>query len=519
MNKFRAFNPYHTEELYAQRGTIVDLKHAGYTIKEITEMAAEKVTEDIEFIALMSKVKGHWDNWLRANKSYKKKSAVAVPGKNQVEVVNGDIRGGVNVDKIDMDELKEKGFVSLPNPYNGKDGLYNNKFLEATIVTKDGSLLTQDMLLRAFNLDPMQFEIVDFKPNFWESQRADGTKLTMCQSKLRVRPTKSASQSLWEDAFKESISEIAKNHAAIGIPAKAPEPGYGEGSELAICAIADLHFGKLGFKEMTGEDYNSDIAQKRFEYIIDKYVEMLKGRKNVAKILFYWCQDFFHYDNKGTTTTAGTKQDSDLVWPIMMSRGFNMLVKAIYRLEEIAPVETMYVASNHDEHTGFQAAFALQQRFQNAYKVIEKEDGAKEYLPFNVTVNAEPCTQKYYRWGNGLYGFAHGDKEGKRIAYQMQNKARKAWGLTCFHEWFLGHFHSEHCKDEGGVKLRYLGSPTGTDNWHSQSGYCGAQKEAYIFIRDKKYGPVADIPIILSNYEMQEPELPEYEGWVATAYD
>ena len=69
------------------------------------------------------------------------------------------------------------------------------------------------------------------------------------------------------------------------------------------------------------------------------------------------------------------------------------------------------------------------------------------------------------------------------------------WGQTWNHEFFLGHFHSLRTKEESGVILRYLSSPTGTDAWHCEEGFLGAQKAAQLFIRGKQTGIIAEYTI------------------------
>jgi hypothetical protein len=114
----------------------------------------------------------------------------------------------------------------------------------------------------------------------------------------------------------------------------------------------------------------------------------------------------------------------------------------------------------------------------------------------NVVVEEEPSGRKYIKYGINLFGFGHGDKEGKRMASLMALEAPKDWGTTFSREFFLGHFHSRRTEvDENGVMLRYLASPTSTDAWHYECGYIGAQKNAQVFIRNKETGPVAEFTI------------------------
>jgi hypothetical protein len=212
-----------------------------------------------------------------------------------------------------------------------------------------------------------------------------------------------------------------------------------------------------------------------------KAYESISPDEKIEEIIFFWSQDFFHFDTVDTTTTAGTRQDTDVRWQKLFYMGCEMLVNAIESLQTVAPVRTFYTRSNHDTMTSFYAMLYLSAYF--------KDNG-------NVEVETGPSGRKYIKYGVNLLGFGHGDKEGKRVASVMALEAPAEWGTTFSREFFLGHFHSRQTeRDENGVVVRYLASPTSTDAWHYECGYLGAQKQAQLFIRNKLIGPVAEYPI------------------------
>ena len=70
----------------------------------------------------------------------------------------------------------------------------------------------------------------------------------------------------------------------------------------------------------------------------------------------------------------------------------------------------------------------------------------------------------------------------------MQIEQPQAWGETIFREWHLGHLHSEHAKEVGGIIIRRISSITGTDAWHKEKGFIGAVRKAQAFVWDKELG-------------------------------
>ena len=108
----------------------------------------------------------------------------------------------------------------------------------------------------------------------------------------------------------------------------------------------------------------------------------------------------------------------------------------------------------------------------------------------DIKVDTSAMARKYVEFGKCLIGFTHGDTERKnRIGKLMPIEAREAWGRTLYHEVHAAHFHSEQAiKEENGIIVRHISSPTGTDNWHYEKGFVGAIKKTQSFIWDKELG-------------------------------
>lgn len=349
---------------------------------------------------------------------------------------------------------------------------------------EEGKLKDSDFIIRTLGYDPENFELISasIREGTWGIQKKGGA-LGMLSSKrvmANIRPRK---DSVHAESFAREFMEHIK---ADGYKPRKCKKRVVKGDNVAIVTIADLHLGKLAWKLEAGENYDHKIAKKRFFYIIDSAIDRIKAVNNmgnpIEKIIFFWSQDFFHFDTTDATTTAGTRQDTDVRWQKLFYMGCQILAEAVKELSLIAPVETFYTRSNHDEKNGFNAILYLDAFFMG-------DD--------NVKIDTSPIGRKYIQYGINLFGFGHGDKEGKRISSLMAIEAPKQWGDTTSREFFLGHFHKRHTveDDEGGVVLRYLASPTSTDAWHYTSGFIGAQKQAQVFIRNKQTGPFAEFPI------------------------
>lgn len=348
-----------------------------------------------------------------------------------------------------------------------KDGSYNLEINNAPAMTRDDKAI-----LKQFNLDNEKFEVSSFRESEWDAQTKRGLK-QLHSYRVNVVPKKLNI----EDTL-EHLKETLKTMPELTLPASRLDKA---GDEIAIVCIPDLHLGKWADDFVCPKAVNSQKITQAYRQIISDTVSILKLRP-VEKILFYWSNDFFHYDNKQKTTTKGTAQDTDLAPQHMFTLGVNLLVEGITALSEVAPVKTFYTMSNHDELTGAHAAETLKWAFRENPNV-EIDDDAKP--------------RHYERYGINLFGFAHGDKEGKRINGLMQLEDAQDWGETKYREFLLGHFHSLKLSEENGIVFRYMQSPTAADDWHTTSGYLGAWQCGTVLIRNKYYGPVLDMPLMV----------------------
>lgn len=338
------------------------------------------------------------------------------------------------------------------------------------IEAMEKALSDEASLLKFHNFDD-SFTIVSAHHSIWESPQKGGGSQTLCASKIKVKKRGMSP----EELLAGFDAELARRDPPV---IHVTDNG---GDNVAVLSIADLHLGKLAWGVETGENYDHKIAAARYNYIIDTAISLLRGQK-IEKIIFFWSQDFFQYDTVDVATTAGTRQDSDVRWAKLFALGCDLLTTGITKLATIAPVDTFYTRSNHDEQSSFYANSYLWAYFRNTP---------------GVSIDRSPRPRKYRQYGVNLFGFGHGDKEGKRIEGLMQIEAPKEWGDTWNREFFLGHYHSLRQYEANGITFRYLQSPTGTDAWHAQSGYLGAGKCAQLFVRNKHAGPVMQSEIYI----------------------
>lgn len=352
---------------------------------------------------------------------------------------------------------------------------------EKFIVARDGEDMTPSFLLQAHGLKPAMWEVVSYKNNLWNTQVKGGAKQISYQSKLTAKPKSNGLDLTEIDRHFEQMQR--KGYVP---PVIKPMGGH----VMAEVNIADLHLGKLCWHGDAPENSDYKIVRDAFYRIIEETVEEIKG-KPIEYITFVWANDFFNADTIGNTTTAGTPQAVDVRWQKMFNVGVEMLVRAVERLSEVAPVKTFYTPSNHDEATGYHALKYMEAWFRRDP---------------NVEIDTSAYPRKYQLYGNILLGYCHGDKENaagskekaSRLASLMPIEAAHLWGQAEYREMHTAHLHSEQMIQEiNGVIVRRISSPTALDTWHTQSGYIGAVRKAQVFIYDRERGlkTICNIPV------------------------
>ena len=320
-------------------------------------------------------------------------------------------------------------------------------------------------LLEAHGYCPKSWELVSARNNIWNVYSQQDGVQTLYSSRIVAKPMRDSI------SLEEITEHFAQLSAEYTPPVHSPVVVKNSGRLLEI-QLADLHVGKFAWAGETGESYDYKIARRRMMHVINDIVTKCEVIQP-ERILFIFTNDFFHFNNIDNTTVRGTQQDTDTRWQKLFTTGVEMLIEAIDLLSQVAPVDTLWIGSNHDKMVSYYAVNYLHAWYKKNP---------------NVTVDIGAISRKYYEWGKCLIGFAHGDSEKKRIDGLMQIEAREAWGRTLWKEYHMAHYHSEKVREDKGIIFRNVSSVTGTDSWHHTEGYLGQVRKCQSFVWDKELG-------------------------------
>lgn len=251
---------------------------------------------------------------------------------------------------------------------------------------------------------------------------------------------------------------------------------------LLEISIFDPHFGKLAWAGETGEDYDIDIAEKRYTEAIDSLINRV-NLNNIVRIHLPIGNDLFHIDSSENTTTAGTPQDSDSRFAKMVQRVKKLMITTIERLAEHALVDVTIISGNHDTQSTFMLGEILDAYF---------------YKDDRVIINNSPRQRKFYQFGNNGFMYTHGNQEKLAdLPIIFATEEPTLWAATKHRFAKVGHFHSNKrvdyvsIEDKKGCQVQILPSLSGTDEWHYSKGYL-SNKQAKAFLYHPTEGEIAN---------------------------
>ena len=348
---------------------------------------------------------------------------------------------------------------------------FENSGNSGIVFSKSNRIKTLEQLIEYCEIDLNEWDIYKHVINKWEVGAKDADKNLVVSPLFQVKAWMNRKVALVNSmSVLEALISDAKKFAPVYEPMQY-KPLSNKKLLYEVC-IPDLHFGQLSWKDETGDNYDIKIAEKLFLQAIEYFAHKVKGLP-IFKIFFPTGNDFFNVNNQANTTTKGTPQDEDCRWQKTFVRGRKLLVKGIDILKEIAPVEVMIVAGNHDEERMFYLGDALECWYNNCQDVI---------------IDNSPKLRKYFIYGKNFICLTHGNKEPKKqLPIIAASEAPRLWGEALYREIHIAHTHHEEIIDVNGTRIRTIPTFVGRDSYHAGKGYTPI-KEAKAFVWDNNGG-------------------------------
>jgi NAD(P)-dependent dehydrogenase (short-subunit alcohol dehydrogenase family) len=275
-----------------------------------------------------------------------------------------------------------------------------------------------------------------------------------------------------EEAIRTFIAGLVEE--AKGKSPKIAAPKHTNADLLAVYPMGDPHFGMYAWAAECGEDFDTDVAERLTVAAIDRLVDSAPPAETALVVEL---GDFFHMDNSTNQTGRSFNAlDVDTRWARVMQIGLRAMVYTVKRaLGKHAKVVVRIVGGNHDPHSSFALALALDAYFENQPR---------------VTIDLSPAPFWYYRFGNVLIGSTHGDKTKiKDLPGIMAADRAEDWGGSKYRYWYQGHIHHEHREEFPGCVVEAFRTLAARDAWHTGAGY-RAGRDMRLIVHHKQFGEI-----------------------------
>lgn len=344
---------------------------------------------------------------------------------------------------------------------------------------------TAEELLAYAEVDTDKFKI--------RSQKLDKT----ASGKLTVSVTLDSVEE--ESNIKTEIQELLdawtyqRLNQDIVYTIQAPEK---EDDNLLVINCFDVHFGKVSNPEITGQEYNLDIARELFIDTITRIATRAVNAYGISEVVLCTGGDFFNSDTVGYTTTGGTQQHGDgNSYQKVFTEGCNAVIEVLEILVGLVPkVKFININGNHDRLTSYCLGEVVNAYFHNNSK---------------IEVDNSPHLRKYYSFGESCFMFTHGDKAVDRLPLIFAREY-KQFSLHTFPNIFLGHYHKTDKKFFGGeteyngVNVRTFNSISAADAWHHDEGYVESIRKADGLIYSRTEGKIGEINQVIKHVQKEK---------------
>lgn len=358
----------------------------------------------------------------------------------------------------------------------GGAGAGAEKETDSVLLTRDdiSRILSLDDLLAFFKVDEAAWAVRDFRVNKWENYSVENGVTPLYQVRANLIRNVQRDAEIARQAYAQVVRDMQECSPVY----PEPEPwdmydAMGGTVDPVLLEIApmDAHLGMLAWGRECGEPWDLDAAVEAY---VETTMKALTAARfyDVERILFVVGNDLIHADTlqggKVATTTAGTAQDMDTRLPKIFTAARRAVVQCIDAAREIAHVDVLVVAGNHDQQTSYRLGEVL-----NAWYRLDDR----------VDVLYSPAKRQGYQYGKNGFLFTHGEEFKRKrepLALIFADEFPDLWAQSEYREVHCGHFHSTQSMrynpdpeltETRGVRLRVLPALTPADAWHVESGF------------------------------------------------
>lgn len=332
--------------------------------------------------------------------------------------------------KTDEPSVKELNKASVEHDF--KTGLITS---DRIIEIQRADIDNADELLKAHGYNPLNFELINVKSNYWTGLSKDDGQIVNFQSKITLRQKTSQSE-----LTKEDILDIVANFKPIERDFKLRQVNTNGKEKLALeVSFSDIHIGSFSWHQEVGKDYDLKIAIDKIKKVVEEAKEIIELYP-IEKLYLTFLGDFVHIDTVDSTTTKGTRVDSDSRPKKILQKSQEVLIYIIDELCQGIETELYWIEGNHSRLLEYSIFMSLPFIFSK-----------NKHINFHV----EPISRKAFMYKGNLIGLTHGEVKNNEQFLWLQNEFKELWGQSNYAEIHSGHLHQEiETSEKGGIIQR-----------------------------------------------------------------
>ena len=269
------------------------------------------------------------------------------------------------------------------------------------------------------------------------------------------------------EALRAMVLDLAE---AVPRPDLIATPPPAEDRLLTLYPLGDPHLG-LRAADGTGLEDGADTLIAAVRDLV------ARGQRSSTAVIAN-LGDFVHSDDPSNKTRrSGHQLDVDGSWFEILKVARDVLLELVRAaLEHHEHVHVKNLVGNHDDLTAVFLSLFLDAYFRDEPRV-EIDTSAAQF--------------QWYRFGQNLFGFTHGQRIQGNVLYRVMAEDRATDWAECPHRrWITGHTHQTRRYEIGGVVFESFRTLAKRDAYSEAAGYRSG-KDLHRIVYDRDGGEVS----------------------------
>lgn len=271
------------------------------------------------------------------------------------------------------------------------------------------------------------------------------------------------------DGYAAALAESVPRAAA------AKPPRHTLPDLLNLYVVTDYHLGMLSWPEETGDDWDTDLAERM---LVDWFAAAIAASPPAKRAVFAQLGDFLHWDGMDAVTPASKHLlDADTRFQKLVRVAIRVLRRVIgLLLARHEQVHLIMAEGNHDPAS----SIWLRELFRALYEAEPR-----------ISVDLSPDPYYCVEHGATSLFFHHGHKrKPANVSDVFAAKFREVFGRTRHSYAHLGHLHHIDAKETNLMVVEQHRTLAGADAYASRGGWISG-RDAVVVTYHAKYGEVA----------------------------